>query len=110
MLPVEIATAFDTVRRVASVHRAQWSAVMQATGLGLLRLDGTAEAVHASLEELRGALERGGGSLVILRRPADMAPLDAWGEASDSLALMRAIKQQLDPRGTLNGGRFVGGI
>ena len=110
VLPAEIATAFDTVRRVASVHRAQWSAVMQATGLGLLRLDGTAEALHASLEELRAALERGGGSLAILRRPADMPPLDAWGDAGDSLALMRAIKQQLDPRDTLNGGRFVGGI
>ena len=78
--------------------------------LGLLRLDADAETLHASLRGLRAALERSGGSLVILRRPADMAPLDAWGDLGDTQALMRAIKQQLDPRGTLNPARFAGGI
>jgi glycolate dehydrogenase FAD-binding subunit len=110
MLPAEIAAICDAVRRVTSAHHAQWSAVVQATGLGLLRLDGAAEAVHGSLEELRAVLERGGGSLVILRRPGDMAPLDAWGDVGDAQPLMRAIKQQLDPSGTLNPGRFAGGI
>jgi glycolate dehydrogenase FAD-binding subunit len=110
MLPAEIATTLDVARRIASAHDVQWSAVVQATGLGLLRLDGPAEALRASLEELRAALERDGGSLVILQRPAEMAPLDAWGNTGDAQALMRAIKQQLDPNGTLNRGRFVGGI
>jgi glycolate oxidase FAD binding subunit len=110
MLPAEIANVFDAVRRVTSAHHAHWSAVMQAIGLGLLRLDGTAETLHASLQELRAVLERGGGSLVILGRPSDMATLDAWGEAGDAQPLMRAIKQQLDPRGTLNPARFAGGI
>jgi glycolate oxidase FAD binding subunit len=110
MLPAEIATVFDAVRSVASANSAQWNAVVQATGLGLLRLDGAANALHASFQELRAVLERAGGSLVILRRPADMAPLDAWGDAGDAQAVMRAIKQQLDPRGTLNPARFAGGI
>jgi glycolate oxidase FAD binding subunit len=39
-----------------------------------------------------------------------MPPLDAWGEPGDALPLMRAVKQQFDPKGTLNPGRFVGGI
>jgi glycolate oxidase FAD binding subunit len=110
MLPAEIATVFDAVRRVTSAQHARWSTVMQATGLGLLRLDGATEQLHAALQELRAVLERGGGSLVILRRPSDMAPLDAWGEAGDAQPLMRAIKQQLDPSGTLNPARFAGGI
>jgi glycolate oxidase FAD binding subunit len=110
ILPAEIATVFDTVRRITSAQNAQWSAVMQAPGLGLIRLDGAAEALHGSLEDLRDAIERSGGSLAILSRPANMAPLDAWGDAGDALDLMRAIKQQLDPRGTLNPARFVGGI
>ncbi len=110
MLPAEIATVLDAVRRVTSVHHAQWSAVVQATGLGLLRLDGTSEALHVSLQELRAVLERGGGSLVILRTPADMTPLDAWGDVGDAQPLMRAVKQQLDPSGTLNPARFAGGI
>jgi len=36
--------------------------------------------------------------------------LDAWGAAGDALPLMRAVKQQFDPKATLNPGRFVGGI
>jgi glycolate oxidase FAD binding subunit len=51
-----------------------------------------------------------GGSLIVLRRPAGIGPLDAWGNAGDALPLMRAVKQQFDPNGTLNPGRFVGGI
>jgi glycolate dehydrogenase FAD-binding subunit len=110
MLPAEIATSCDAVRRVTSAHHAQWSAVVQATGLGLLRLDGATEALHATLEELRTVLERSGGSLVILRRPDDMPSLDAWGDAGDAQVLMRAIKQRMDPSGTLNPARFAGGI
>jgi glycolate oxidase FAD binding subunit len=110
VLPAEIATAFDAVRLVTSEHHANWSAVVQATGLGLLRLDGATEALHATLGELRAVLERAGGSLVILRRPTGMAPLDAWGDAGDAQALMRAIKQRMDPSATLNPARFAGGI
>ncbi len=110
MLPAEIATVFDTVRRVGSERGASWAAVAQASGLGLLRLDGAPEAIHASLEDLRDVLERDGGSLVILNRPAALPPVDAWGSVGDAEVLMRAVKRQLDPKGTLNPGRFVGGI
>jgi len=76
-------------------------AVVQATGIGWLR--GEADGMR----ELRLAIERTGGSLVIMR---DAGGLDAWGTAGDTLPLMRALKQQFDPRGVLNPGRFVGGI
>ena len=36
--------------------------------------------------------------------------LDVWGEIGPPLRLMKALKDQLDPRGTLNPGRFVGGL
>jgi glycolate oxidase FAD binding subunit len=62
------------------------------------------------MRELRTELERGSGSLIVLHRPAGIAPLDAWGNAGDALPLMRAVKQQFDPKSTLNPGRFVGGI
>jgi glycolate oxidase FAD binding subunit len=39
-----------------------------------------------------------------------MPAFDAWGSAGDALPLMKAVKQQLDPKNTLNPGRFVGGI
>jgi glycolate oxidase FAD binding subunit len=39
-----------------------------------------------------------------------IADLDAWGNSGDALGLMQAVKRQFDPHGTLNPGRFVGGI
>jgi glycolate oxidase FAD binding subunit len=36
--------------------------------------------------------------------------METWGTGGDALPLMRAVKQQMDPKNTLNPGRFVGGI
>jgi glycolate oxidase FAD binding subunit len=110
VLPADIANGVATVRRVAAHHQIRWKAVVQATGLGWLRLDSSPDRLHASMQELRAELERVGGSLIVLHRPAGIAPLDAWGNAGDAWPLMRAVKQQFDPNGTLNPGRFVGGI
>lgn len=50
-------------------------------------------------------------SLVVERCPPTVKQgFDVWGEVGPSLAVMRSLKQQLDPRNTLNPGRFVGGI
>jgi FAD/FMN-containing dehydrogenase len=59
---------------------------------------------------LRVELERQGGSLAAMHRPEKMAEFDAWGNAGDALGVMKAVKNQLDAKGTLNPGRFVGGI
>jgi len=73
--------------------------VVQATGIGYARFDG-------DLAGLRTAMEQDGGSLVILGK----TNLDAWGSPGDVLPLLRAVKEQFDPKGTLNPGRFVGGL
>ncbi len=110
ILPADIANGVETLRRVAAHHQIRWKAVIQATGLGWLRLDGSPDHLHSALRELRADLERNSGSLVVLHRPAGIGPLDAWGNAGDALPLMRAVKRQFDPKSTLNPGRFVGGI
>jgi glycolate oxidase FAD binding subunit len=110
ILPGDIAKTIRAIENTAGLHRFHWKAAVQATGVGWLRVDGAPEVLHAVLTKLRAEIESTGGSLVILHRPAQMPPFDAWGEVGDALSLMRAVKQQLDPAGTLNPGRFVGGI
>jgi glycolate dehydrogenase FAD-binding subunit len=109
-LPAEIAKMAGDLKHIAKSQKLQWQMVVQATGIGTLRLDGEPDHLFAAVEQLRNTLEGHGGSFVILLRPKVLASLDAWGNAGDAIGLMWAVKQQLDPKGTLNPGRFVGGI
>jgi glycolate oxidase FAD binding subunit len=96
----------------AAITKAQrgnaWSVVAQSVGLITARLDG------ASLEQiisLRRVVEALGGSVVVLECPVEWkGKFDVWGSSGDALPLMLRVKQQLDPAGTLNRGRFIGGI
>jgi glycolate dehydrogenase FAD-binding subunit len=109
-LPASIARTVETVHRAANSRNTHWKLTVQAPGIGWLRLESAPENLHALLSDLRFELEASGGSLAAFHQPAGMGPLDAWGKAGDSLPLMRAVKNQFDPKNTLNPGRFVGGI
>jgi hypothetical protein len=109
LLPAQIADGVDRIREFA-VERVRWRVVFEATGIGWMRLDGTSAEIRAALIPLREWVEERGGSLVILRRALGMSEMDAWGASRDGLELMRAVKRQFDPMGTLNRGRFVDGI
>ena len=100
-----------------------------ASGLGL-RVSGVGQAgngvMHAALRDkvsgavldqrllqpLREALAAEGGSVVVERAPFQLkVNFDVWGPiTADSQALMSRVKMQFDPEGTLNPGRFVGGL
>jgi glycolate oxidase FAD binding subunit len=110
IVPVEIEKSMETIAKSAGARRLQWKAVVQATGIGWLRLEGDSKDLRVSLQELREQFERSAGSLVVFHRPVAMPAMDTWGDAGDALPLMKAVKQQLDPKHTLNPGRFVGGI
>ena len=97
--PIEPETLRDLLGRIAVASAAFSQFVIQATGIGYAKFEG-------DLEALRATMEQDGGSLVILSK----SNLDAWGSPGDALPLMRAVKEQFDPKGTLNPGRFVGGI
>lgn len=112
VLPASVAETCRRIRHLADSLGVQWRAVVQGTGLGWLRLEASsAPVIHQLLHTLRPELEQVGGSLAVLHRPAAMPAIDAWGSGGgDAFPLMLSVKQQFDPRGTLNAGRFVGGI
>ena len=110
LLPSDLAKMIDSLTKVGVAGKIQWQAVIQATGVGILRLQGETPHFPPVIEELRSNLEDHGGSLVLLRRPPELSSLDAWGNPGDALPLMRAVKDRLDPKSTLNPGRFVGRI
>ncbi len=79
------------------------------------------------VEQLRADAAAAGGSLVVTSARVEVKQrVDVWGDPSTSsgqapstssgqapgtaLPLMRRLKAQFDPRGTLNPGRFVGGL
>ncbi len=109
VLPADLAATAHAIAGLAAARGGSWRGVVQATGLGWLRLEAASAELPAMLRELRTMVEGRGGSLVIARQPGG-EQLDAWGDPGDAVPLMRALKQQLDPHGTLNPGRFVGGI
>jgi glycolate oxidase FAD binding subunit len=111
VLPGSIAAAGDQFRRLGESTGVRWQAVAQGTGLGLLRLETSdVEAAAKMLQDLRSALENSDGSLIVLRGARGLSGVDTWGKCGDALPVMLSVKQQFDPRKTLNPGRFVGGI
>ncbi len=110
ILPANLARMIGLFERTANASQLRWRALVYATGIGWLRLEGAVEPLHRALGLLRRELEGQGGSLVLFHGREKMPEFDAWGSTGDSLPLQRAVKQRLDPKSTLNPGRFVGGI
>jgi glycolate dehydrogenase FAD-binding subunit len=123
-----LATAGPTVLRIATLAtrlgptlgevRAALGAdavITACAPLGVLRAALRTEdpaPLATAIERLRAFVGADDGSVVIERGSAALrAAVDPWGPvAPGPLELMRALKRQFDPRGTLNPGRFAGGI
>jgi glycolate oxidase FAD binding subunit len=64
------------------------------------------------VERLRAAVADVDGGVIVERGPRALREaIDPWGPVpAPALAVMRAIKQEFDPTGALNPGRFAGGL
>jgi glycolate oxidase FAD binding subunit len=62
----------------------------------------------AQLSEM--ARERRGHAVIFTAPSALKSGINVWGESAPTLSLMQAIKNQFDPHGLLNPGRFVGNL
>jgi len=63
------------------------------------------------VERVRAHARGEGGSLVVEACPTAAKRLpafDVWGDPGSAFPVMQALKQNLDPKGTLNPGRFIG--
>lgn len=84
-----------------------------ANGIIIARLAGVPAADVAKLliHRLQPAAAAAGGSLVVLSAPegVESTRQTVWGGATGDLGLMRSVKEQFDPKGILNPGRFVYG-
>ena len=117
--PARSAAALTTARRLAREQDFSPSTQAHAgSGVVYLKLapagwDVAGIARLAVLVTQLRAYARGeGGSLVLEAGPPAVkhasGGIDPWGEAGSGFPVMRALKENLDPKGTLNPGRFVG--
>src|SRR5256712_4225901 len=112
VLPTQIAEFCAALGSAGAGQKLTWKVVAQAIGVGQLSLGASSEdALLAALESLRANAEGLGGTVVALRCSHPLkSRFNIWGAPSDSAALMRQVKAQLDPGQVFNPGRFVGGI
>ncbi|TAK55634.1 MAG: FAD-binding oxidoreductase [Dehalococcoidia bacterium] len=107
VLPSQVADAIRAIDESTSAP-VQLSATV-AAGVVRARIDGTDDDdAVALIERLRRELPAGAALGVESASPAAKRRIDVFGATRDDFAIMRRLKEQFDPRGTLSPGRFLG--
>lgn len=113
-LPSQLAESLADVQRLmpnGTLRAHAYNGVLRVLGDDDLLDELRSRFRYKLLLELREAAQARGGQMIIQRAPEELKnQLDVWGEVGTNAALMRGLKQQYDPLGRLNFGRFVAGI
>ncbi len=109
-VPSRLAGTFAEARRTLGA-----ADVAGCAGLGALRArvnGGEVATLARGIEQLRAFVADVDGGVIIERAPRALREaIDAWGPVpAPAQAVMRAIKQEFDPTGVLNRGRFAAGL
>jgi FAD/FMN-containing dehydrogenase len=63
------------------------------------------------IEKLKSEAVKNEGNLVVESSPLSIKKkVDVWGQSRSDSQIMHRLKEQIDPAGILNPGRFIGGI
>jgi glycolate oxidase FAD binding subunit len=96
-------------RRLAALDAFVWAHA--GNGVAFAACDAPADVATLSAVRREVTALGDNASLVIERCPTPLKQaINVWGDPGPSVSLMRAIKAKLDPKSTLNPGRYVGGI
>ena len=88
-----------------------WDEVPPDGSMGTDKMGKVDENAVAAIERLREMVRESGGSVVVEQCPLSVKRrLDVWGPDPSAMEIMRRVKNNLDPQGILNPGRFLGGI
>lgn len=69
------------------------------------------DAVVELIGKLIAEAVKNGGNVIVESAPlAIKKKVDVWGQSRDDYRVVRRLKEQIDPAGILNPGRFIGGI
>jgi FAD/FMN-containing dehydrogenase len=69
------------------------------------------ESLVELIRKLTSEAVKNGGNLVMESSPLSIKKkVDVWGQSRNDYLVVRRLKEQIDPGGVLNRGRFVGGI
>ena len=109
--PASVAAALSRLPKLAVPEQ---PAILADPGFGTVRLlwwegDDDAEKEAVAVRCLRGMAVSLGGSAVVEQCSLELKKrTDVFGDSPNEVEIMRRIKRNLDPRGTLNPGRCMG--
>ncbi len=106
--------AVDVASQLGEAQELEFAVVSQ-PGYGTSQVcwfgDGSLAAISTVLSNASEAVGKLGGHMIIERCPTEAkANIDMWGDAGDTVKIMRSLKEQYDPKSIINPGRFMGRI